>query len=327
MKLLFFGEPEALAPGVVLSRALRALTLPARFTLAAHLVVIVLTSQAVAGPVTNFDDIKFWVGSGANQAALAIDWNGPSGSDNSLVWGYRWNGTAKGIDMLTAIVTADDRLYAKLGPISGFGFAVVGIGYDANNDELFALDDDTSFDEYGISNAVPADGALSLDPEDWYAEGWFLSQFWNYGVAASSPFDDGAWARSGSGISSRNLSNGSWDSLAVTPINTQSYAQNPLAAEPTSDADFNADGFVDGRDFLIWQRGESPHPLSAADLALWTEQYGTNTNTNAALEQTQGMQSLGLLGYAIPEPATGVLLIALILLPLRLPSFERKMFS
>jgi hypothetical protein len=229
--------------------------------------------------------------------------------------------------MLTAIIRADERLYAKMGSISGFGFAVVGIGYDANNDGLFALDDDTAFNEYGISNAVPSDGAASLDSADWYAEGWFLTQFWNYGVAASSPFDGGAWARSGSGVSSRNLADGSWDSLAVTSINTQSYAQNPLAAEPTGTADFNTDGFVDGRDFLMWQRGESPNPLSTADLALWTQQYGGNTNTNAALDQTQGMQPLSLLGYAIPEPATGVLLVALILLPLRFTAFERRMFS
>ena len=40
------------------------------------------------------------------------------------------------------------------------------------------------------------------------------------------------------------------------------------------DADFNDDGAVDGNDFLLWQRGHSPAPLSAGDLALWKEQYG-----------------------------------------------------
>jgi hypothetical protein len=39
-------------------------------------------------------------------------------------------------------------------------------------------------------------------------------------------------------------------------------------------ADFDLDGDVDGRDFLKWQRGDSPNPLSSADLALWQEQYG-----------------------------------------------------
>lgn len=321
MRVLVFGEPEALAPGVFSILTLRALTLTGCLVM-----VIFLTSHAAAGPVTNFNDIKFWVGNGANQAALAIDWNGSSADDNSLVWGYRWDGTAKGIDMLTAIIAADDRLYAKMGPISGFGFAVVGIGYDANNDGLFALDDDTSFDEHGISNAVPSDGALSLDSADWYVEGWFISQFWSYGVAASSPFAGDAWARSGSGVSSRNLVDGSWDSLAVTSINTQSYAQNPLAAEPANNADFNTDGFVDGRDYLTWQRGESPLSLSAADLALWAEQYGTNSTLRPLedhgpelLSDSPQMATPGLFrstSHTVPEPATGLLLFSLsVLLP------------
>jgi hypothetical protein len=40
--------------------------------------------------------------------------------------------------------------------------------------------------------------------------------------------------------------------------------------------DFDGDGDVDGRDFLRWQRGNSPNPLSSGDLALWQEQYGTS---------------------------------------------------
>ena len=40
--------------------------------------------------------------------------------------------------------------------------------------------------------------------------------------------------------------------------------------------DFNGDGIVSGTDFLIWQRGESPNPLSQSDLADWEANYGTN---------------------------------------------------
>jgi hypothetical protein len=39
--------------------------------------------------------------------------------------------------------------------------------------------------------------------------------------------------------------------------------------------DFDEDGDVDGRDFLVWQRGESPNPLSAEDLAEWQGAYGS----------------------------------------------------
>ena len=41
--------------------------------------------------------------------------------------------------------------------------------------------------------------------------------------------------------------------------------------------DFDNDGDVDGRDFLVWQRGGSPNPLSAGDLALWQAEYGNGT--------------------------------------------------
>ncbi len=59
--------------------------------------------------------------------------------------------------------------------------------------------------------------------------------------------------------------------------------------------DFDGDGDVDGRDFLIWQRGGSPNQLSAGDLALWQNQYGTGA-----------LSALGV----VPEPS-GICLISL----------------
>jgi hypothetical protein len=60
-------------------------------------------------------------------------------------------------------------------------------------------------------------------------------------------------------------------------------------------ADFDGDGDVDGRDFLAWQRGESPNPLSAADLALWQGQFGNGEFLSAVV---------------VPEPS-GLMLIAM----------------
>jgi hypothetical protein len=56
--------------------------------------------------------------------------------------------------------------------------------------------------------------------------------------------------------------------------------------------DFDNDGDVDGRDFLIWQRGGSPTALSASDLADWQSNYGTG--------------SLAAVTSAVPEPGTGL---------------------
>jgi hypothetical protein len=43
---------------------------------------------------------------------------------------------------------------------------------------------------------------------------------------------------------------------------------------PGTPGDFDGDGDVDGRDFLLWQRGGSPSPRSATDLTAWQTNYG-----------------------------------------------------
>jgi hypothetical protein len=57
--------------------------------------------------------------------------------------------------------------------------------------------------------------------------------------------------------------------------------------------DFDKDGDVDGRDFLVWQRGGSPVPLSATDLSDWHTNFGAT-----------GLQAIFI---AIPEPAAQIL--------------------
>ena len=59
--------------------------------------------------------------------------------------------------------------------------------------------------------------------------------------------------------------------------------------------DFNNDSRVDGQDFLVWQRGGSPAPLSAEDLNAWKAGFGAT-----AASPTVG---------AVPEPSTLGLLI------------------
>jgi hypothetical protein len=59
--------------------------------------------------------------------------------------------------------------------------------------------------------------------------------------------------------------------------------------------DYNDDGDVDGIDFLRWQRGESPSPLSAQDLASWEAAYGA---------------PLSVAATAVPEPSTVLMLVS-----------------
>jgi hypothetical protein len=61
--------------------------------------------------------------------------------------------------------------------------------------------------------------------------------------------------------------------------------------------DFSDDARVDGEDFLYWQRGDSPTPLSAGDLTDWRTNYG-----DVALAPAVG---------AVPEPGgLGLLVLA-----------------
>ena len=51
-----------------------------------------------------FSDIVYWVGTGSNEAVLAVNW-----ADTALAWGYRWTGTATVEDMMNGIAAADPR--------------------------------------------------------------------------------------------------------------------------------------------------------------------------------------------------------------------------
>lgn len=73
---------------------------------------------------------------------------------------------------------------------------------------------------------------------------------------------------------------------------------SPLLDEGPGNADFNGDGAVDGRDFLVWQRGGSPNALSADDLALWQDTYGSEALAAAV---------------SVPEPGSLLLIAASLL--------------
>lgn len=75
---------------------------------------------------------------------------------------------------------------------------------------------------------------------------------------------------------------------------------------PEASGDFDADGDVDGMDFLKWQRGESPNPYSDTDLARWEEQYGNAWPAPLAAQAT------------VPEPTSlALILVGLSAVPRR----------
>jgi hypothetical protein len=94
--------------------------------------------------------------------------------------------------------------------------------------------------------------------------------------------------------STTNLADYILTPAAATFINNAGTSFTLVAPEPDT-GDFDDDGDVDGRDFLKWQRGESPDPLSADDLAIWQVQYGTTPPLSATI--------------AVPEPGLGAAIL------------------
>ncbi|MBN1853218.1 MAG: hypothetical protein JW829_10860 [Pirellulales bacterium] len=92
------------------------------------------------------------------------------------------------------------------------------------------------------------------------------------------------------------MANSNTEKSSAIDIDYFSYKEGVIA--PTSagiPGDFDYDGDVDGNDFLVWQRGESPNSLSASDLTNWQLNFGA----------VPGVASTTAL--AIPEPATFLL--------------------
>ena len=71
---------------------------------------------------------------------------------------------------------------------------------------------------------------------------------------------------------------------------TVSYSNVDVTTGNVPPGDFNNDGVVDGADFLLWQRGGSPDPLSQTDLTIWETNYGTTP--------------LSAVAVAVPEPGS-----------------------
>jgi hypothetical protein len=290
----------------------------AKFNTAAVCLLLLAFHTTTAHAAFTFDDIEFWVGSGTNRAALAIDWVENNADSPAPAWGYRWDGTATGRDMLLAIVEADDRLYIKFNdrlddPAHVDPTIVYGIGYDTDNDGQFSIGDGTSFDEYGkaFGNA-PFFGTAATDPGDYYAEGWTFA-FWHYGVEmpeGSNPYAGGNWSSTNEGIVTRDLVDGSWDSWAfegsTTPPFT-AFAENPTAAPwPFPPGDFNHDGRVDAADYEVWAGTFESTTQPTADAnrngVVDTADYIVWRNNLSTLAATY---STATTAY-VPEPSTAV---------------------
>ena len=209
-----------------------------------RLLSLAVASLVVLGSprAATFDDIQFWVGSGANRAGFVVDWNDGKSAE-SLLWGFRWDGAATGFDMFEAIIAADAGLFAHVGTFdfgSGPTAGVFGIGYDLNGDGAFGVSANPPllFGPGGLTidpvtagddNVDPA--GTPVDPADHWMESWFPAPgFWGYYVKSDAA---GVWDSALTGASERLLTDGSWDGYSFAPDFLSGAAPGePIAVVP-----------------------------------------------------------------------------------------------
>lgn len=153
---------------------------------------------AALGSTFSMSDVTYWVGTGSNQAVFVLDYNDGI-TPHSYAWGYRWNGTATGADMLAAIDASDTGLDNTVYNFS-FGPYFDSSTYDANHDG--------TVDHSGLSS----------------------NGFWAY---FTKDAESEAWTSSMVGMAGRTLVNGSWDgwSFSTDMVNwTSTEPTTPTAA-------------------------------------------------------------------------------------------------
>lgn len=189
---------------------------------------LIAMAWASSAHAARLEDIQYWAGSGTNRAGLVLDWRDGK-TPQSLMWGYRWDGAATGLDMLRAVVTADPRLFAHLGQFS-WGTAIFGLGYDANNSRGFEVIPPLNFDADGLvldtDSANASDTRVPADVVDHFVEGWNTG-FWAYYLKASAPEE---WTSAATGAADRTLSDGAWDGYSFAAAFNSTAPSEPLPA-------------------------------------------------------------------------------------------------
>jgi hypothetical protein len=212
----------------------------------------------------SLDDIPLWAGSGTNRAAVVIEWNSPEVFNNStvpapvasktMVWGYRFNGTATGAEMLNAILAADPKLYVI--ETNSSGIVVTGIGYNLSGDGRIGITDGTTTNviSHGVltNTSVGIDTAHAINSGDLYwggSNGARWNTWTEYGDAGGymsspnrgqntywTPTDTvnytngfhGQWAYTQSALDVLPLTNGSWIGFSVAAAGRDSNPADPV---------------------------------------------------------------------------------------------------
>ena len=93
----------------------------------------VAAEPAARPDVVSFGDVQAWVGTGAHETVLVVDFNDGSVDACSFAWGYRWDGDAPTVEtVMNEIAAADPRLTVVISQGAWGGF-LEQIAYDHDN--------------------------------------------------------------------------------------------------------------------------------------------------------------------------------------------------
>lgn len=237
--------------------------------------------------------------------------------------GIRVGGNPIGFPNVESLAAADGVLYGTsieytahrttlitIDPVSGIGSAVgtgdfdviiVGLAFNPLTDVLYGAG--IPFGSTGID--TPNLYTLDRTTGDTMLVGdmgvELQSLAWDAELGLIGAFDRLYDVDTSSGVASQIGSTDFTDGIPGSFNGIFSLAA--VVADTSLSGDFDGDGDVDGEDFLLWQRGGSPNPLSASDLTDWEANYAAAVPVSIS-------------STAVPEPTicTGILVITMGLL-------------
>lgn len=229
----------------------------------------------------SFSDIQNWTGEGSNVAAMGLKW---TGSENTIVFGYRFEGTKTGEDMAIDIVANNPRLFMLMQSGTAYGSAIGGFGWDADNNG-FSLKNDKEVVQpdargiYEITSDYSFDSYTSVSKTDYWNSGWYQG-FWSYNLAQGDTPSDISFASTG--CSGRTLTDKSWDLWLFTPFSGGSNDWGPLVSAPSNQTqtgveDVQANKTVAGVKYVNLAGQMSETAFSGVNIVVTTYTDGTTS--------------------------------------------------
>ena len=228
----------------------------------------------------SFSDIKNWTGEGSKIAAMALKW---TNSGNTLVFGYRFNGTKTGEEMAIDIVANNPRLFMLMqtgtaygSAIGGFGWDVDGNGFSLKNTKEVVQPDARGI--YEITSGYSFDSYTSVSETDYWNSGWNKG-FWSYNLADGDNPKDLGFASVG--CSSRTLTDKSWD-MWMYSLMSGGTDWGPLVSAPSNQTqtgveDVQANKTVAGVKYVNLAGQMSETAFSGVNIVVTTYTDGTTS--------------------------------------------------